>query len=231
MRFKKLMQRPDAAEWVMVGLTVAIVVFGLIGTYFTWRQTDIARVNSDAALIAAKAADSSVRIAKAQLSHQIQQDALSEIAQALRDSISRAEFRIQNRAYLTIDTDERHTRVGKMGVKLDTLYITWNIVNVGKTPAYKSRSIVNYGGSEFSDEELVRFRTHLPSISNVVGAGLTDPRHATIPIPKQSEDNFKAWVAITLEYIDLFGRIHYTHGYIRIDKSYIILMNKYNDAN
>ena len=124
----------------------------------------------------------------------------------------------------------------------DTLFATVDVINVGKTPAYKVRKNAIFKFYELVDSDFVKLEKTLPLNSIDVGVNV-----------KQSSNNgadFKwftnkpqimhqlflqgrisVYMAILITYNDFWGVSHFTHSYWKFSKGVVETMNKYNDSN
>lgn len=245
-RFKEWMKHPQAAEWVMVYLTTAIVIFGVFGTIFTCQQTQTAKVNSDAALVAAYAADSSVRVAKAQLLHQVHEDSIGAIrdssndaaqrrmnqralqSQQKRDSLSLASFMLEERAYLVVEV-----------LGYDEERIRWCIKNVGRTPAYKVDDREFVHTAQTTDNRIFGLTGLHSSIYTrrnvdsgyVIGSGGSCTERFRETHFSGTDSKSKLYFFGNIVYQDVFRRSHYTNFTFVYDGQTMAMTKDRNDAN
>jgi hypothetical protein len=168
-----------------------------------------------------------------QLQHQINVDASNDSTQHLRDSISRASFEAQTRAYLVIN-DVSPTEGGSP-INGVTVYYE----NVGKTPAYNVRkNAINNIKNILSGKDIRDMEVGVDTIGATVGT--TKPYPIDVPsiinisnYAAFSDNKIKMIIYGIILYEDIFHKQHFTHFAYTWDHQFkrFIIYSKYNDAN
>jgi hypothetical protein len=195
----------------IVGVLTLIIGYWLLSQ--TQRQADISRdaVNvAREALQFQKSTDSVNRIS------QNRKDSLSENSQNFRDAIALKNFRLENRAYLTIGANFHPAELQD-----ESLPIYFWITNVGQTPAYQTRIMFAANRDSISEEFFRTFYTPITDSGRMIGSGISDTSVSIVAKTTWKPAVYNGTglcIAVLVSYRDIFHQPHRVSAYSRYSK-------------